>query len=291
MKLEIRMNLWAAGILAASLLNSIAQPAAVTITNYVTVTVTNVVTITNVVPPSAPLTPPAAAAIGAGVPPAPAMAPKNHWQNDVSVGLTLARGNSDTMLFTADYLAQYKTPLNEYKFGADGAYGDQDSKDTVNFYKAFGQWNHLFTDRFFGYVRADGLRDIIANVDYRFTIGPGAGYYLLKATNTTLAVEAGDAFEAQHLDGEGDQTFDTVRFAERFEHKVNDHVRIWENVEILPQVDKFDNYVVNSEVGLETALSKSFTLKTFLDDSYDHRPAPGKLKNDVRLVTALGYKF
>lgn len=268
----------AAGILAASLLQVTAQPAMVTVTNYLTVTVTNVVTITNF-------------ALPAPTAPALALAPKHSWENAVSVGLTVARGNSDNLLFTADYVAQYKTQYDEYKLSLGGAYGDQDSKDTVNFYKVFGQWNHLFSERFFSYVRTDGLKDVIADVDYRLTIGPGVGYYLLKATNTTLAVEAGDAFEAQKLDGEGDQTFDTVRFAERFEHKFNDHVRIWENVEILPQVDKFDNYIVNSEVGLETMLSKSFTLKTFLDDSYDHRPAPSKLKNDIRLVTALGYKF
>ena len=289
MKTKANIYLWAAAILAASLFHATAQPATVTVTNYVTVMVTNVVTVTNIVPP-APAAP-AVAATAAGAPPAPAIAPKFPWQNAVSVGLTLTRGNSDTMLFTADYLAQRKTPTDEYKLGLSGAYANQDSKQTENDYKAFGQWNHLFTDRFFGYARVDGMRDLIADVDYRLTLGPGAGYYLLKATNTTLAVEAGTAFEAQRLDNQGDKTFDTVRFAERFEHKVNDHVRIWENVEILPQVDKFDNYVVNAEVGVETALAKSFTLKTFLDDSYDNRPAPGKLKNNVRLVTALGYKF
>jgi putative salt-induced outer membrane protein YdiY len=286
MRTQFKNHCWAAGILAVSLLNSQAQPATVTVTNYVTVMVTNVVTITNVVPPA-----PAVAATPAPAAAAPVAPPKNPWQQAVTVGLTLARGNSDNIMFTADYLAQRKTATDEYKLGLAGAYGEQDAKESVNNYGAFGQWNHLFTDRFFAYVRADGLKDEIADVDYRLTIGPGAGYYLLKQTNTTLAVEAGGAFEAQRLDGRADQTFATVRFAERFEHKFNDHVRFWENAEILPQVDKLDNYIVNAEVGLEAALSKSFTLKTFLDDNYNNRPAPGKLKNDVRLVTALGYKF
>ena len=265
-----------------------AQPKVVTITNYVTVTVTNCVTITNIVPP-APAT--ATAAIAAGVPQAPRMAAKYPWQSSVSAGVTMTRGNSDTFLFAADFQTQKKTPLNEYKIVLNAAYGDQGSKVTANNYKESGQWNRLFTPRFFSYLRTDGLRDIIAEVDYRLTLGPGAGYYLLKSTNTTLAVEGGGAFEAQRLDGKGDETFATLRAAERFEHKINDHVRIWQNVEILPQVDKFDNYTVNFEIGLETALSKSFTLKTFLDDSYNHRPAPGKLKNDAKLVTALGFKF
>ena len=285
MRTQFKLLCGAAGILAASLVQSQSQPVTATVTNYVTVVVTNVVTVTNVVPP-APAAPAAPAAAAAPVAP-----PKNPWQQAVTVGLTLARGNSDNIMFTADYLAQRKTATDEYKLGLGGAYGEQNSKESVNNYGAFGQWNHLFTDRFFAYVRADGLKDEIADVDYRLTIGPGAGYYLLKQTNTTLAVEAGGAFEAQRLDGRGDQTFATVRFAERFEHKFSDRVRLWENAEILPQVDRLDNYIVNAEVGLEAALSKSFTLKTFLDDNYNNRPAPGKQKNDVRLVTALGYKF
>jgi len=289
MSTKIKTCWWAVGVLAAFALNSIAQPAVVTITNYVTVTVTNYVTITNIVPPAPAM--PATAAIAAGVPPAPKISPKYPWESAVSVGLTLTRGNSDTMLFTADYLTQRKTPFNEFKLGISGAYGDEDSRETVNNYKTFAQYNHLFTDRFYGYLRTDALRDIIANVDYRATLGPGVGYYLLKSTNTTLATELGTAFEGQKLDDQGDQTYETVRFAERFEHKFNNLARVWQNVEILPQADRFDNYIVNFEIGVEAALAKSFTLKTYLDDNYLSRPAPGKLKNDAKLVTALGYKF
>jgi putative salt-induced outer membrane protein YdiY len=212
------------------------------------------------------------------------------WQSSASAGLTLTRGNSQTLLFTADVQTQKKMPENEFMLGLGGAYGDQNSKDTVNNYKAFGQWNHLFTERFFGYVRADALRDIIADLDYRFTVGPGVGYYLIKETNTTLAVEAGAAFEAQKL-GKKDDTFVTARLAERFEHKFSDRARVWQSVEFLPQVDKLDNYLVNFEIGLEASLTKSFSLKTYLDDNYQNRPAAGKLKNDLKLVAAVAYKF
>jgi len=216
---------------------------------------------------------------------------KYPWESSVSAGLTLARGNSDTLLFNADFLTQKKTPENEFSIGLGGAYGDQSGKDTVNNYKVFGQWNHLFTERFFGYVRADALRDVIADLDYRFTIGPGVGYYLIKETNTTFAVEAGGAFEAQHFNGKGDDDFIVVRLAERFEHKFSAAARVWESVEFLPQVDKVDNYVINAEVGAEAALTKSFSLKAMFDDTFQNRPAPGKLKNDAKIIAAIAYKF
>jgi putative salt-induced outer membrane protein YdiY len=215
---------------------------------------------------------------------------KYPWEHSISAGVTLTRGNSETALFTADFTALKKTPINEYSFGIAGAYGNNKSVDTVNNYKAFGQWNHLFNERLYGYLRADALRDHVADLDYRFTIGPGVGYYFIKDKMTYLAGEAGVAFEAQHL-GKKSETFATARLADRFEHKFNDHARLWQSAEFLPQVDQFDNYVVNFEIGIETSVTKSFTLKTYLDDTYQNRPALGRKKNDVQIVAALGYKF
>ena len=260
-----------------------AQTNVITVTNFVTVLVTNIVTVTNVV-----TTAPVAASVVAVAPVPPP--PKNPWQSSISAGLTLARGNKNTTLFTTEFLTAKKTPRNEYSLGLGAAYGNQQSADTVNNYKAFGQWNHLFTDRFFGYARAEALRDLIADLDYRLTVGPGAGYYLLKETNTTLAVEAGAGMEFQRLGGKDDQ-FSTARFAERFEHKFNNRARLWQTTELVPQLDNFDNYVVNFQIGVEAALSRSFSLKTYFDDTYANQPAAGRLKNDAKIVAGVSYKF
>ncbi len=277
----------AAGIMAV-LANSAFAQTNLIVTNVVTVTVTNIVTVTNVV--SAP---PAAAPASAVVDVAsklPSVEPKYPWESSVSAGLTLTRGNSHTLLYTAGLTSTKKTPDNEYLLGASGAYGSQNSKDTVNNYGGFAQWNRLFTERFYGYLRTDALRDVIADLDYRVNFGPGAGYYLIKGTNTTLGVEAGGGMQFEHLGGNYN-SFGTARFAENFEHKFTDRARLWQKAEILPQVDKFQNYVVNFEIGMEASISKSFSLKTFLDDTYQSEPAAGRYRNDIKLVSGLSYKF
>jgi putative salt-induced outer membrane protein len=215
---------------------------------------------------------------------------KYPWESSASAGLTLTRGNSETLLFTAELLTQKKTRDNEFLFGINGAYGSQKSAETVNNYKAFGQWNHLFTGHLYGYARAEALRDHVADLDYRLTIGPGIGYYLIKNTNTFLAAEAGVGLEVERLGGK-DETFGTFRLAERFEHKFNEHARVWQTVEFLPQMDEFDNYVMNFEIGVEAAISKTFSLKTYLDDTFQNHPAAGRKKNDVKIVAAVAYKF
>lgn len=215
---------------------------------------------------------------------------KYEWKKSVSTGLTLTRGNKNTTLFSVDFNAQKKTRVDEYMIGLGGAYGQQDSRDTVNNYRAFAQWNHLFSERFFGYLRAEGLQDRVKNLDYRLTIGPGVGYYVLKNTNALLAVEAGAGFEVERLGGR-DQSYATVRLADRFEYRLTESAKLWQSLELLPQVDKIENYAINFEIGVEAAISKTLSLKSSLIDSYANQPAAGRSKNDLKLIAGVAYKF
>ena len=275
-----------------------AQTNFITVTNYVTVTITNVVTVTNTTaaaPPSAaptspPAHPPPATSSKPVTPPLAHQAIKYPWNNSISAGLTLARGNTDTTLVSADYTTTRKTPDNEYSGEASLAYGEQNSKQTADNDKGIFQWNHLFSDRFYGYTRTEALRDYIADVDYRFILGPGVGYYLLKNTNLSFALGGGVNYEIQSEEN-GSDSFATLRFADKFEYKIDDSTRIWQTVEFLPQVGRWDNYLINFELGAETKLIGSFTLKAVLDDNFNNQPAADHQKNDVRLVTGIGYKF
>ena len=292
----------AAGILSAFSLNILAQtndvPAqtnTVTVTNFVTVTVvvTNVVTVTNV-----PVNPVAIAKAGDGktaevkATDAKAKAPAKYpWNNTLTAGLTLTRGNSDSLLATAKFITDKKTPINEFNMGADATYGSANSVANIETYHGFSQWNHLFSERWYGYIRGEGLHDGIADVKYRGTIGSGMGYYLIKNTNTTFSAEIGPGGVFERV-GETDNSYVTMRLAEKFEHKFNKNsARVWENVEILPQLDKVSDYLVNSEIGVESALYKSLSLQVFLDDNLNSEPATGRRRNDVKLVSGVSYKF
>jgi hypothetical protein len=68
---------------------------------------------------------------------------------------------------------------------------------------------------------------------------------------------------------------------------------VWETLEFLPEVDNLDNYIANAELGIEASLNKSdrLLLRTVLQDTYDSIPAPGRLKNDLKLIASIAYKF
>jgi len=215
---------------------------------------------------------------------------RSAWDSSISAGLSLTKGNSDTLLTTVTFKTRRKTAEDELTFGTDGSYGENDNVKNNETLHGVGQYNHLFSERFYGYLNAEGLHDGIADLDYRFTISPGAGYYLLKQTNTTLAVEAGPGLIVQQLGGV-DTTYATLRLAEQFEHKLDNGARVWEKIEFLPQVNKLHNFLVNAEVGAEASLTKTFSIQVTLQDNFINQPAPGRKDNDVRLISGVVYKF
>lgn len=222
--------------------------------------------------------------------PPPQTPPPPKWEKTAAVGLTLTRGNSDTALFTGNVLGTRKSPVDEWAVGADASYGEDDGDKNNEALHGFIQYNRLFTEKWYAYGRLDGLHDAVADLEYRFTFSPGVGYYFIKNATTRLSLEGGPAFiyEKQGTDARG---YVALRAAERFEHKINDKTKIWQSLEYLPQVDDFGNYILNAEIGVDTALTEKLSLRAFIVDTYDNEPAPGREKNDMKLVTAIAYKF
>ena len=105
-----------------------------------------------------------------------------------------------------------------------------------------------------------------------------------------LSAEVGPAFIYENVAGD-ERGYFTLRVAERFNYKINDRARIWQSAEFLPQVDDWNNYIINAELGIESDLTEKLSLRSFVQDTYDNEPAPGRRSNDVKWVTAIAYKF
>jgi len=231
-----------------------------------------------------------ASAFAQSAPTAPAGPKDTGWITSAAFGFSLAKGNTDNMLATGNLVTSRKWGFNELDLGTDGTYGETDGVRSAGNIHGFGQYNRLFNERLFGLLRVDAVNDSISDVEYRLTVSPGIGYYLIKETNTFLRVEAGPGFVFERVGGVSD-SYVTLRLAERFETKLNDKVKLWQSLEFLPAIEEFSSYVVNAEVGIDTSLTKKLSLRTFIQDTYDSTPAPGLKKNDIKLVAAIAYKF
>ena len=220
----------------------------------------------------------------------PALQREPSWEKSAALGLTLTRGNSKTLLFTGNIQATKKSADNEWNLGADATYGENENVKNAEAIRGYGQYNRLFNERLFGYFRLEAFHDDVADIAYRITLGPGAGYYFVKQSNMTLRGELGPSF-VHEKQGGATENYLTLRIAERLDWKINERAKIWQGIEFLPQVDDFDNFIVNAEIGLETSITTQVNLRTYLQDTYDNEPAPDRQKNDLKFVTAIAYKF
>lgn len=232
----------------------------------------------------------AAASVNSFAQSAPTAPANTGWISSAALGFSLAQGNTDNLLATGNLLTSKKWDKNEVDLGLDGNYGESDGVQTAGNIHGFGQYNRLFTDRTFGMLRADAINDSIAEVDYRLTVSPGVGYYFIKNTNTFLRGETGPAFVTERQGGIS-RDYVTLRVAERFETKLGATSKLWQSLEWLPEFQDFSSYVINFEIGIDTALTTKLGLRTFIQDTFDSTPAAGLKKNDMKLVTSLVYKF
>jgi putative salt-induced outer membrane protein YdiY len=216
----------------------------------------------------------------------------NPWVSSAAAGLTVTSGNSDSVQFNAEVGTERKWDKNEIKLGADALYGKADGKENANSIHAGGQYNRFVMERTYGYFKLDALHDEIADVIYRVTLSPGVGYYFIKQPKTTLTGEFGPGFITEKYPNSTPDSYATLRLAERLEHKVSDTAKVWEAVEVLPQIDKFTkNYIINAEIGAESAMSAKLALQLKAVDTYHSEPANGRKKNDLKLIAAVKYSF
>lgn len=213
------------------------------------------------------------------------------WDGTVTLGLTAMTGNVNSVLATAKVVAGKKVKWNQYDLEADGTYGEVNDVQSAQSAHGSAQVNHIFIDdKWYGYGRGDALHDAIANVDYRIIGSTGGGYYFIRDKMTTLSSEVGPAIQYERLDDEYN-TYPSARLAENFERKIDEHARVWENVEFIPPITYPEAFLVNATVGVETPLTHSMSLQTYLQDNFANVPAPGLKNNDLKLISGVVFKF
>lgn len=221
------------------------------------------------------------------------------WTTSVNLGLNTTRGNSKTTAMNGSVVSERKGDKHEVSLGVEGNYGQSEEtqtnntkemKTTVQNAKGYAKYRYLFTERDYGYMNSELSQDKIADITYRLIVGPGLGRYFIKSDKNTLGVEAGLSWIKDKVnDVEGDRF--ALRAAEKYEWKISETAKIWQNVEYLPALDDFNNYLVNGEFGVEAAMNAKLSLRIVAQDHYNNKPAADKETNDFIVTAGLGYKL
>jgi putative salt-induced outer membrane protein len=230
---------------------------------------------------------------------------KEAWHGSVALGLSVATGNSDSTLFTLGVNGDRVRKVDEWHLSLNGSYGRTDGDKGTEVLRGATAYRRTMDERWYWTIAADGLHDGVANIEYRVFVGPGAGYYFIKTDATRLSAEAGPSYVWEKTDvvhpglaapnpdrvSSEENDYLAVRVAERFDRKLNDKAKVWQQTEWLPQVDDFENYLLITEVGAEAALNSHLSLRLVGTHRYDNVTPDKRRHYDITLVTSVAYKF
>lgn len=223
---------------------------------------------------------------------------KTKWESSAGLAFAAATGNTENLLFTANASTQRLGERNEWRFGISGGYGesraandpDAEMERNTEFIRGFGQYDRLLSDRWYALGRVEYQYDGIADVDYRIPISLGAGYYFFRNEKIKLSADAGPGYVFEKLGGVTDE-YATLRFGQQFEWRISEGARLWERVDYTPEIEDFENYVLNAELGVEAKLTGALSMRVVAQNTYRSEPALGREENDFRILAGLQYSF
>lgn len=212
------------------------------------------------------------------------------WTTTAALGVSLAKGNADSLQATFAYDTAFRSPVNEFFFNAGYSYGENDGDTSTDALNASIRYNRLLNDRLYLGSGLGFLRDDIARVNYRFTPNALLGYYLIKKDTMTLALEGGAAYVFEDVDDVTDDYF-ALRVAERFTWNVGSNVTFNQAAVLDFDPSETSNYLLTVSAFLDVDITENLAWRLSGAWVYDNEPAAGLDNEDLTLTSGVVVKF
>ncbi len=212
------------------------------------------------------------------------------WTGNVELGLTRTRGNSDADEMHLTGEAEGRSDLR--RITVRGEYNRKVDQGATAVDNALieGKYDRFVSKKLYFYTNASAMRDRLAGVDLRATVGTGAGYQIFDSADTKLSVEAGPSYIQEILKGDGAPDQIAARWAIRFSQTVvPDLARLFHIQEGYIDARDTGNLLLRTRTGFRFPMAHGLHATAELDFDLDTRPAPGKDETDRTYLLTVGY--
>ena len=228
----------------------------------------------------------------------PPVKPIPRWTGDISAGLTITHGNTETETVSASANFTKRTENDRTTINADYAKGEQRDKDTgedvviEDWWRAKAKYDYFFSRKLYAYVDGRYEKDAVAELDRRMIVGVGAGYQWIESEDMNFSSEFGLASLYEKFDNQTDSNSEiSLQVGYNFDMTLRDNIKFVHDLTYYPSIDKFSNYFLTTTAGIRADLTETFfaTFKAIFN--HDSTPAIGAHKSDIKYFFGLGYRF
>lgn len=239
-----------------------------------------------------------ALALGTLAAAAPALAEDTatEWKSRAELSYVRTTGNTETDTFAGKVEASADATPNRYFASAAGLYGKTGGVVTSSRWTLAGRFERALSEKLFGFVAADYLKDTYAGYDARVTVGPGAGYDFLTGPAHTLKGLASVLYVVENIHAVPEPSDDSESYASgklegKYGWQINEEVKFRQNADFSLSFEDSDVYFANSETGLEVQLRANLALGLTYLVAYQHEPPSGAKHTDTTFLTSLVVDF
>lgn len=225
-----------------------------------------------------------------------------NWGGTASLGLTLARGNSDTTNLTSSVGVTRKTLNDLIGLSEASVYSTSGPAGTATADAILGeaQYHRNLTPDLFAFTSADFVHDQLQGLDLRQIYSGGLGWNAIKRPNTTLDVEAGLNYTRESYSGTATlspgfslkRNLIAVTTGEDFTHRLSKVSSVDEHFFFYPDLSDLGQYRFTLLADANTKISSWLSWQVSVSDLYaSNPPIVGTKANDFILSTGIAVTF
>jgi len=213
------------------------------------------------------------------------------WSGNVFLGAVQQSGNTDRTNASFGGEATRRSAKDRFNLSLLYNYAEEDGTLTTRDTYGAIKYDYFFTQKFYGYLGVEMLKDKFKDLNLRTIVGPGVGYQIWDDDVKALALEAGIAyFSEDRIDADDDQWF-TARLGARFRYTLSEHVTFSDNFAIYPSLEAGGEFTSRNEATLVTTIAGPWSLRLANVWEHDSDPAEGIKKDDSKSSLNLQYSF
>ena len=234
----------------------------------------------------------------------------HNWAGGANVGLSVARGNSQTESLSVAFNAArttLKDKITLYSSAIDTT-NDLSTPSTVAKLETGGlRYDRNLNPRLFAFGAADFMANALQYLDLRAVYSGGFGFHAIKTPNTTLNFLGGINFTHETYSNGALVTpptspptfvsygvtnrFAALTLGEELTQKLGKSTVVTQSLYLFPNLQQTGEYRGTFNLGTVTKINKWFGWQNQFDDIYVSNPPSGTKQNDILLTTGLNFSF
>ncbi len=213
---------------------------------------------------------------------------KKDWKLHAELSYVVTSGNTKTQTFASKVEGQKEAGVNRFSAKFDGLFARAQGTETANRWYLLGKWERTFSERMFGFLQGDYLKDRFAGFDYRITLTAGLGYDIVKTDKHYLKGLFSLGYATQTYENGDSDNYPTANLGLNYTWQILENLKFKEDFNYQTSLSDTSLYYINSDTSVQVKINTHFSLGVGLRIAYQNQPPTNDIKKtDTTFLTSL----